>query len=367
MKFLNLKYDAFGLDINDSSVKIAKLEKKHGSFYLSSFGKTDLKPGVVEAGVIKNEKLLSEAIKRTYDNVKGKKIKSKYAVMSLPEEGSFMQVIQMPKMKREELKTAIIFEAENYIPLPIDQVCLDFQAITPIKNNLDHMDVLVVATPKQTVVSYVSCIKSAGLIPLSAEVESQSIIRALIKNETDENPLVVIDIGKNNIDLIIFSGQAIRFTYSIQISQNQLTSALADNLNVSAAEAEKVKTKYGLDDFDDKASLGAKKIFQIMSPILDEFVAEIKKNVNFYQEHATHEHLPASGKIKKIILCGGGANLKKLPEFLAKKTGVFTEIGDPCLNLNLRKNKSQKIDVLPFTTAIGLALGAVNIEEVNND
>ena len=86
MGFLDLKYDAFGLDINDLSVKIVKLVKNGNNFFVSSFGQTKLKPGIVESGIIKDEKALAEIIKSVCKNVKGKKLNTKYVVASLPEE-----------------------------------------------------------------------------------------------------------------------------------------------------------------------------------------------------------------------------------------------------------------------------------------
>jgi type IV pilus assembly protein PilM len=366
MKFLDLKYNAFGLDINDSSIKIAKLEKNGGKFSVSSYGITELKPGIVESGVIKNEKALADAIKSACENVKRKKIKVKYVFISLPEEESFLQVIQMPKMDVKELKTAVIFEAENYIPLPIEQVYLDFQTITPMKDGLDHIDLLVAATPRKVVDSYINCVKLAGFTPICAEVESQSTVRALIKNEISDNPVILIDMGKNNIDFIVFSGQSIRFTYSIPISQNKLTQAISENMKISVAEAEKLKIKYGLSGFEEKEKTDkeAKIVFQAMSPVLEDLVAQIKKYIDFYQEHASHEHLSGDTKIKKIIFGGGGADLKEMTGFFTKKIGIEAEVGNPFINAPLKKN-DEKIDYLSLTTALGLALGAINIEKEN--
>ena len=318
MQLLDLKYGAFGLDISDSSVKIVKLEKKRGKFVVASYGQTKLKPGTVELGIIKNAKELAEAIRLVYKTVKGKKLKAEHAVISLPEEQSFLQVIQMPKMTAEELKSAILFEAENYIPMPIKQVYLDFQVIEPIKDDLDHVDVLVAAMPMQLVDAYLLCIKAAGLTTLAAELESQSIARALIKNDTSEFPVVILDIGNNNINFIVFSGHAIRFTSSLSMQ------ATEENLG--------------------------------------ELAEQIKKYINFYQEHASHEHLFLESKVKKIILCGGGSSLKKLPEFLTEKLGIKTELGNPFINSPLLKNAAQDAGFLPYATALGSALGGVNIE-----
>lgn len=362
MQLLDLKYGAFGLDINDSSVKIVKLEKKHGKFSVASFGRTEIKPGIVELGVIKDQKAVAEAIRLALRNVKGKKIRAEHAVISLPEEESFLQVIQMPLMSDEELKSAIIFEAENYIPIPVNEAYLDFQIIQPIKNDLNHIDVLIVAAPKQVVDSYINCVRAAGLIPLLAELESQSVARALIKNETSESPVVIVDIGKTSIDFIVFSGHSIRFTCSLPVFQNQIEDAISKTMQIPASEAEKIKVKYGLSGFSTNVPTktaepidpDAKKVFEIVSPIFEELAMQIKRYVDFYQEHAAHEHLFVESKVKKIILCGGGAGLKKLPEFLTQETGIPTEVGNA---------GGQSPEFLAFATAIGTALAGINIEK----
>lgn len=362
-KFLELKEDTFGLDITDLSLKIIKLEKKSRGFKLVSFNRTDIKPGIIEAGVIKNEEALVKIIRTACANVKGKKLNTKYIIASLPEEKSFLQVIQMPKMNKEELKSAIPLQAENYIPLSVNDVYLDFQVISPVKNYLNYLDVLIVAIPKKIVDPYVSCFKKAGLIPLIFEVESQAIVRTLIKKETNTSPLILIDFGKNNTEFIIFSDHSIRFTCSIPTSSQQFTTAISNALKISFEEAEKLKIKYGLDE-EGKA----KKIQEAINPLLNNLVEEIQRYLDFYHEHSfSNERLP-DGKIEKILLCGGGANLKGLMEFISKKLKIPAELGDPWSNLSLKKRNSINIvdkEILSFTTALGLSLRGICDKEDN--
>lgn len=369
MAFLELKYNAFGLDINDSSIKMIKLSKNGANFAIDSYNMIKINPGIVEAGVIKNQKALTEAIKSARKTIKGKKITTKYVVASLPEEESFLQVIQMPKMSKEELRSAIVFQAENYIPLPISEVYLDFKAIVPIKDSLDHIDVLVVATPKKVVDLYVSCIKSAGLIPVAMEVESQSLLNAVIKGERTEFPVAVIDMGENTTDFMVFCGHSIRFTYSIPISSAQLTLAISQDLKISPEKAEEIKLKYGIAGSDKKMPAEASKAVDSQIKLLDNLVNQIRKYIDFYQDHASHEHLFAPSGIKKIILCGGGATLKGLPEFLSKQLSLPAEMGDPFANIPFaKKSKTKPEDFLVFATALGLAIRGINIkcEDLND-
>jgi type IV pilus assembly protein PilM len=357
-KFLTLKEEAFGLDINDLSLKIAKLEKKRKGFVLTSFNETKIPQNIVDGGVIKDEAALTEIIKSAYHLVKGKKINTKHVVASLPEEKSFLQVIQMPKMERKELNLAVPLEVENYIPLPINEVYLDFQVLPPVKDYFNYLEVLIVAMPKKIVDSYISCFKSAGLFPIVFEVEGEAIARALVKKQNNPSPLVIIDFGQNNTNLIVFSGKSIRFTCSIPISSQQLTTTISENLKVPTREAEKLKIEYGL--VEKKSDKKAEKVSKAITPILDDLAKQIKKYLNFYSDHSSFEYLLPSAEIEKIMFCGGGSELNGLAEFMSKKLDIAVEIGDPLVNSVILK-KARNIKNIPsFTTAIGLALRDVN-------
>ena len=366
-KFLTLEEEAFGLDINDLSLKIVKLEKGHNGFVLASFNEERIAPGIIEDGVIKDEAALVKVIKLAFSTVKGKKIKTKYVIASLPEEKSFLQVIQMPEMNEEELGLAVPLEAENYIPMPISEVYLDYQVISPIKNNFSHPEILIVAMPKKIVDSYVSCFKKAGLTPIVLEAESEAIARALVKKEASSPLLILIDFGENNTDFIVFSGNSIRFTCSIPVSSKLLTEAISEYLKIDFHEAEKLKIEYGLSG--KKGNARAEKVSQVIRPILEDLAGQIKKYLNFYRDHSSYEYLLPDGKTEKILLCGGGAELKGLVDFMSKSLGVSVELGDPSVNLLFKKpkknlggalGKTPNKNLISFTTAVGLALRQIN-------
>lgn len=358
-KLLSLKPETFGLDISDLSLKIIKLKKRGKFFELASFGEEKIKPGIIKNGEIKNKKELIKIIKKAISKVKGEKLKTKYVVASLPEEKAFLQVIQMPKMDEDDLKSAITYEAEQYIPLPLEKVYLDFQVIPPARNHLNHLDVLIAALPKEIVDSYVFCLKEANLKPLSLEVESLAICRALIKNEITTSPVLLIDLGATKTGFIVFSGHSLRFTSSIPVSSQNFTEIISKALKVNPAESEKLKLKYGLKE---------KKVFEGLIPALTDLTEQIKKYINYYQTHASYDYLPSNGKqnIKKIFLCGGGAKLKGLKEMLSSQLKVSVEIGNPWINISSPTFQPQKETLvyekeesLNYTTSLGLALRGI--------
>lgn len=358
LKFLSLEKEAFGLDISDLSLKIAKLKKKRNGFKLVSFLEKEIKPGIIEEGVIKKEEELAGIVKDAVKNVEGKKLNTKYVVASLPEEKSFLQIIQMPDMKDEELKTAVFFEAENYIPLPVSEVYLDFKAISSIKNQSGRLNVMIAASPKKIVNSYVNVLKKAGLIPVALEIESEAIARALIK-EGGGSQVALVDFGRTNTSLIVFYENSVYFTCSMPVSSKQLTEAISKELKISFDRAEKIKIKYDMSKKD--RTVRSKEIFRAMSVVLYDLVDGIKKYLNFYQDHASEKHNFPKGKIEKIFLSGGGSDLKGLSEFLSKNLKIPVEPAGFSVNILQKNHKKSGFKCpLPFAAAIGLALKKIN-------
>src|SRR3989338_402730 len=107
LDFFNVSSAAFGLDISDLSVKAVQLKKKKGGFFLSSFGEFQVPAGVIDRGQIKEEKELADILKRIRNEVHGTKIQTPCVVASLPEEQAFLQIIQLPRMSKDELESAV--------------------------------------------------------------------------------------------------------------------------------------------------------------------------------------------------------------------------------------------------------------------
>ncbi len=352
ISFLNLKPTAFGLDISDLSLKIIQLKKSGRFLELASFGEIRMKPGIIEQGDIKNEKALAENIKKAIKNVRGEKMRTRRVVVSLPEEKAFLQVIQLPLMKEEEIQKAVYFEAENYIPLPIEKVYLDSQIIS-CDTKTNKLNVLIAAMPKTTIDSYVSVLKDSNLEPVALEIESMSISRALVKDKTDSQALVLVDLGENRTSFSIFFDQSLKFTTTSQISAKNFSEIIAQSSKISFQEAEALKIKNGIGN-----SKPGKKNAAALSSTLKELVDLSEKYINYCQSQYCQ-------KVAKVLLCGGGANLKGLADFLGKNLKTPVELGNPWINITNIQSKRDGLlpqeEFLRYTTALGLALRGVRL------
>ncbi len=354
MNFLNLKTKAFGLDISDFSLKIAKVRKRGRSLNLVSHNQVKIKPGIVRKGEIRKPDQLAEIIKKAIKEVKGEKLGTKNVVVSLPEEKAFLQVIKMPRLSEEDLKSAVIFEAENHIPLSIEEVYLDYQVISSPEpgSRSDHLNVLIVAFPRKIVDSYFACLKKANIKPVVLENESLAISRALIKGNNINQPIFLIDFGSNRSIFIIFAGYSIMFTFSISISSQNFTESISRSMKIDLDKAEKLKIKYGLKG---KSSGKGKEVFESIIPVLTDLTEQIKKHLEYYQTHV------GGKKVEKILICGAGAKLKGFNSFLSSELKIPVEVGNPWINVKRQELIYQKKQSLNYVTAIGLALRGFNL------
>lgn len=349
---------AFGLDIADNSLKIVKLTKKRGRLDLASFSNLSLPQGIVRQGEILKPAELVTLVKKALLQVKGKPLRTKYVIASLPEEKSFVRVIPLPPMKPQEINRVILWEIEAHIPLKGDEIYLDWQLVSSLDKKNRQIYVLIVAAPQKLVETYATVLEEAGLITLGLELESVAIARALVKDGQTQEPLPILDIGYSTTSFLLYSGRTLCFTSTIPYGGSQLTQAISQKLNVDIKEAEKLKSKIGLD------KKKGRRIIAACQPILDEIAANTKKYLSFFQHECPLGYAPCE-PITQVLLCGGGAQLFGLTTFLSLALKLPVVLANPWVNILKPPLKSVPqlsfSESLGFTTSLGLALAGCGL------
>lgn len=355
MIFKPLKQISIGLDLGDLSFEIIQLEKKKGGFFVSGFSGRDIPEGLIRGGEVKQEDELAGLIRESFEKPLGGLFQSREVICNLPEEKVFIQTISLPSMEREELDKAIRWEIEAHIPLGIDDVYLDWRVIKTVKkNSADYCDILIAAAPKDLVESYVNLLRKSGLSPIVLEPESVAVARAL--SEDISSPTLIVNIGGNGTNLIIFSGGTICLTSRAAASDRLFTETLVNRLNGTKEEAEKIKSKVGLEKLKDGKN---EKIFNVLEPLASELANQIQEYVSFYHERAGETNGSAGG-ISQILLSGPGALLAGLPEFLSEKLSLPVHLGDCLKNVSFcaefKKDKRRLFKRSDCVVAFGLAI-----------
>lgn len=363
MSFLNKKifnsgFDVFGLDLSDLSVKIVNLRNNGSSEYVSSFSSVPFPGGAIVDGEIIQKDQVVSIIKKAIEAVGPEKLKTKKVICSLPETKAFLRIISVPEMNQNELGEAIKWEMEANIPLPLDQVYYDWQIIPEtLLNEKGKIDLIVVAIAKIVVDQAIEVLETAGLDPIGLEIESIAQARSLILEKDEKSTVLIVDIGDRRTSFSIAKGGVPSFTSSMPLCGQSFTDAISKGMNISFDEAEKIKINNGIGNNIKKDAL-----FKIVEPILENFVQEIERSMDFYITG-----LKYSDKVDKIIICGGGSNSKGLLEYLSNKINNHIEVGNPWININLSKgvaaiNAKQS---LQYSTAIGLAIKGLHYEDIS--
>jgi len=335
-----------GVDLSDQSVKILQLEKDGRIDRIRSFSNLEIPRGYISDGYIVEKEKVAQILKLAIRQASPKKINTQKIFCSLPESKVFLRIITIPKMNPEEAKEAVKWELEASIPLSVDQVYFDWQFIDEAGGK---QNVLTVSVAKEIVDNIIEVLEMADLRVYGLEVESVATVRSLIPKEVSKKDIfLIVDLGATRTSFIITEGNIPYFTSSIPFSSDTLTDIISKTLGVSLEEAEKMKLSYGAE-----RSLENQAVYAAVGPAIENLIVEIEKTIDFY-----HNMKKNSLEVERVILSGGGSNLKGLLPYLATRLNKQVVIGDPWTNLSL----GQKLPVisreksLSFTTAIGLII-----------
>ncbi|MFA4818042.1 MAG: type IV pilus assembly protein PilM [Parcubacteria group bacterium] len=345
----------FGLDLSDLSVKVLELEQEGRTERIIGYGAQDIPPGLIEDGKIIDKEKVAACIREVLKKAGPKKISTKKVICSVPESKAFLRIVSIPKMKEEESQEAIKWEIEASIPLSIDQVYYDWQFIEADMSG--KQNILTLAVGKETIDEMTAVLEMAGLAVYGFEVESVASARSLIdqKNIAKEKASFIIDLGSQRTGFIVVVKGIPYFTSSIPFSSESINDAIGKSLNLNFQEAEKAKVNQGIENAE-----SGNPIFTAINSLLENLGQEIEKTLDFYGE-MNKETI----EVEKIILCGGGANLKGLVPYLEKRLGKVVELGNPWVNLKIKNNLPiiNKENAVRYCTVVGLALRGLEYED----
>ncbi len=330
----------FGLDIGSYSIKAVQAKKKGNKWQLVAAGET-VTPIDINSNDPQARQKLIDTIKKLISEAQ---INTKEVAVSLPETSVFSQVIELPPLSSQELATAVDFEAEQYIPIPINEVELEYLVVErpPKGSSQAKMKVLLVAARKTTIDSMVSIVGQVGLTPIVMETEVLALSRLV--NSSQRNVLI-LNLGYRSTELVISVGNTIRFIRTLNTGGEALTRNLARNLEMDVVQAEQYKNAYGLD----QAQLEGRVAKEII-PALNIIVTEVKKTLAFFQQQNPNN------KADLIVITGGGSAMRGLSAFLTNIVGLEVVVLDPFGNFVPNEKLKTISQRQQFGVAVGLAV-----------
>jgi type IV pilus assembly protein PilM len=333
----------FGLDLGNSSVKIAQLRELHGRPTLVTYGDIDMPENLLSSDSQLDQDKVAGFVKQLAEDAN---VTSKNVIAALPSTSSFTSIIKTPKLSEKELGDSIVYQADKYIPMPIDQVKLDWAVIGENPEE-DELSVLLVAAPNNIANKYLNIIQKAGFELLALEINPLALVRSLTVAGQADQSVIILDIGTLSTDIAIFTGQVPQIVRSIGVGSKALRRVIGQNLGLDETQADQFMKKFGMQE--DKIE---GQVFKTLKPTVDHLVEEINKSISFFVEHNP------KAKIDKVILTGGTSALPGLPAYIANTVRLTVEIGNPWVNISYPADMQQSLAgiSLNYATALGLAL-----------
>lgn len=357
-----------GIDIGTASIKAVAVSREGGRFKLLNYGVFQLEnqEDAIEAKQT-TAKLPDEGIVWSIKELlKQSKIKNKDVVASIPSFSTFSTVISLPYLSEQDLAKAIPFEAKKYVPIPIDEVVLDWSIINltsieeaqlqsgqSIRQPADSkpritptVEVFLAAVPKRETERYKRIMNAAGLNLKALELENIPLIRSLIGN--DLSPTAIVNIGGRSTSILIVDQSFERINHTYEVGGFEITKSIARSMGVSLSRAEEFKKTVGL------KSDSIKVVSEAMLSLLDMMVFETKKTISTYENNK-------GIKVQKIVLAGGVANMPNFLDYFKEKTGLEIIIGNPFARVAYPKELAPLVPALgpTFAIAVGLAMREV--------
>ncbi len=363
-----------GLDIGTDHVRAAVLKASSSAPTLAAYGRVDMPMGAVVDGEIVDPAAVSSAIRELWrqPGIKGREV-----LTGVSNQKVVVRLIDLPFMERDELQGAIQYQAQDYIPIPVEDAILDFQIIGDYMTPGDEhmMEVLLVAAQRDTIEATVSAVEGAGLRLSGIDVTSFAIVRSTLGSglsvlaEEEEGPgeaVAVIHIGSGLTNIAVVEKGVPRFTRASSLSGNQFTQAVANVLNLTFDDAERLKIRAGLPDIsaqthaqpdaDDADARMVQTAQDALEREVNKFIAEVRRSLDYYLTQTTQART-----IRRIHLTGSSAQLAHMNTYLEKGLQAEVVLSDPLrfVQVGSSARMAAEDDRMGAAPAIGLALGGV--------
>ncbi len=341
----------FGIDIGSHSIKVCEVSGSPGKFRVDKFGTFVLS----EAAIIEDQfQKPSEIVEGILEAMKRAGIKSKVACIGLHGPSTMTKRLNVPEGTKEEIEDHIMWEAEQYITFGADESQIGFHIIG--ENEGGGKDALVAAARTDLIESFSNILNDAKINPKIIDLNVLALSNIFEEVYADDlekysQGTILIDYGAQSLKIVVYKRNGPIFTKELPIGGSLVTEEIQRQMGVSYEEAEDLKVTT-----DENGNL-PQEILNIFNAQVDQAVAEIRKNINFYVTQGSSE------KVDFCFVTGGASLAPGLIDKLSASTGLEVQRLDTFSTIKVDERKADGgLEQLAAVSSvvIGLAMRKVN-------
>jgi type IV pilus assembly protein PilM len=343
-----------GLDIGTSSVRGVEIRVGKTRPVLVRIAQEEMAPGSTREGEIANPPAVGDAISRLW---KSGKFKGKDSVVvGVANSKVIVRQVELQWMPEEELRNALAFQVQEFIPIPVEEAIIDYLPVedlmTPDGQRL--MRILVVAAQKEMVQNLVETLKYAKIQPAVIDLSALALMRSLVSLYGLEEPIpaeAIVDIGAGITNVVVHEQARPRFVRIIAGGGDDFTIALSEQLGVDPMTAEQIKREISASG---SPPPGYERAIDVLEEKTAAFVDEIRGSLDYYMAQ------PEAQPVGRVLLSGGGSQLRNIADQLQSAVGVPVDRGHPLQYVELADlgmHPEQLASIEPYLAVpVGLAL-----------
>jgi type IV pilus assembly protein PilM len=333
----------FGLDIGHDSMRVMQFAMGHKKPRLTGYGSIAFNESAVVDGVIVKPELIASAAMKLFKSELVGDITTNRVAVSLPASRTFSRAVQLPRMNAKDMEESVHTEAEQYIPISPDNLCMDY---TPIHEDADGVEMFVVAIPRDIVDSYLTLMRMLGLEAVMFDTAIGASARMFSYDKLSSVPAVLVDFGADSADLSVFN-HGLVVTGTVGFGGDDITDLVAKSMHISPDEAVAIKSKYGL-----SAGNYRKQVLSALEPSLGLLLKEIRRTIRYYEQR-----YPKEPPIGQVVTMGGAANMPGLVDYLTENLRLPARTFDLTAYVELNHlHPIYQADHMTYITAAGLAV-----------
>lgn len=368
MAFVGMKQAPIGLDIGKSSIMGVQLGGRPPAVSLLGVYERLIPEGLVFEGEVVDPDGLAAELKAFH---KESAFKGKLVRLGVGNQKVIVRTIDVPEMDEQELRGAIEFQAQDYIPMPIEEVVLDFQVVgrSTDEDGTVRQQVVLVAAQRDMIQQFLYAVRKAGLKVDGIDVGAFALLRALgpAASFLDQGGGTAEAVGYLNVTsststLVVASNDIPKFTRIVSFAYDNFTNVLVEHQGIPWQDALTLTQRIGLEgpleaSAEDFTASTIGEVRTALGRVAEQFAEEMRRSLDFY--HSQEYAAPLS----RMVLAGRGPLLRNLDHYLSEFLNVPVEVGNPLLKVG--DNKSKLTDEMlaglapRLSVAVGLSLDEV--------
>ena len=351
-----------GIDLEQSSIAGAQVKGAGGGYSLTHVSVRALPEGLVFEGEVVDIDALAAELKSFW---KESGFAGKRFSLGVANQKIVVRTMEFPIIDGKELRAAIEFQAQEAIPIPLDDAILDFQVLTtiPSEDGAGRQRVLIVAAQRDMIARFIEVAKKAGLAVDGIDLQAFALMRSVAPRVAfvdqgapqDADAAALVNIGSGITNLVVAVNGMPQFTRVINIGYSGLVQALVDNRGLSRGEADAMRIMLGLSGPDpaagDYEASTAAEVREVLDVACEAFADEIRRSIDYYH---SQEH---EGQIGTLLLSGEGALTRNICGYLGQALHLAVQLGNPLQYVVENKTAILQPDLEAMSPRLAIALG----------